>query len=201
MTGETPRRRRRPVAAVLTVVLALGAVLAVLVWWILPNRLFPWDSAAFPEIDTSALTPTQVRIVELLEEQHAAQNPGTFYSEGVREPWCADFVSWIMREAGVPLSNPHSGHWRIPGVFTLGEFYEQADRYEPAGTGYRPEVGDVVLYHNRIGVGQREHTNIVVAVDGDSAITVGGNEMGRIRVHELDVTGDDAVVGFGRLPG
>ena len=200
MTGETVRRRR-PVAAVLAVAAVLCVVGAVLVWWILPNRLFPWDSASFPEVDTAASSPTQARIVELLEEQHEAQHPGTYYSEGVREPWCADFVSWIMREAGVPLSNPHSGHWRIPGVYTLQEYYEQAGRYEPAGSGYSPTVGDVVLYHNRLGVGQREHTNIVVAVDGDSAITVGGNEMGRIRVHELDLSGDGAVVGFGRLPG
>ena len=194
-------RLRRPFAAVLAAAATLAVVVAVLVWWILPSRLFPWDSASFPEIDTTALSSTQVRIVELLEQQHEAQHPGTYYSEGVREPWCADFVSWIMREAGVPLANPHSGHWRIPGVYTLQEYYEQVDRHEPAGSGYRPAVGDVVLYHNRMGLGQREHTNIVVAVDGDSAITVGGNEMGRIRVHELDLSGDDAVVGFGRLPG
>ncbi|WP_241386967.1 CHAP domain-containing protein [Rhodococcus sp. CH91] len=194
-------RLRRPFAAVLAAAAALAVVVAVLVWWILPSRLFPWDSASFPEIDTTALSPTQVRIVELLEQQHEAQHPGTYYSEGVREPWCADFVSWIMREAGVPLANPHSGHWRIPGVYTLQEYYEQVGRHEPAGSGYRPAIGDVVLYHNRMGLGQREHTNIVVAVDGDSAITVGGNEMGRIRVHELDLSGDDAVVGFGRLPG
>ncbi|MEU5843191.1 CHAP domain-containing protein [Rhodococcus sp. NPDC047139] len=200
MTGETTRRRR-PVAALLAVTATLCVAVGVLVWWILPSRLFPWDSAPFPEIDTAALSPTQVRIVELLEKQHQEQHPGTHYSEGVREPWCADFVSWIMREAGVPLSNPHSGHWRIPGVYTLQEYYEQTERYEPAGSGYRPAVGDVVLYHNRMGLGQREHTNIVVSVDGDSAITVGGNEMGRIRVHELDLSGDDAVVGFGRLPG
>jgi len=173
---------------------------AALIWFLLPSRLFPWDSARFPDVDVSALSPTQARIVELLEEQHGVQHPGTFYSEGVREPGCADFVSWIMREAGVPLSNPHSGHWRIPGVYTLQEYYEAAGRYEPAGGGYRPEVGDTVLYHNSIGFGQREHTNIVVSVDGDTAITVGGNELGKIRVHTLDWEGDGAVVGFGRLP-
>ncbi|MBM7460420.1 CHAP domain-containing protein [Rhodococcus coprophilus] len=192
---------RRPATLVTTAVVLAVALVAASVWWLAPNRLFPWDSASFPDVDTSALSPTQVQIVELLEDQHREQRPGTFYSEGIREPWCADFVSWIMREAGVPLSNPHSGHWRIPGVYTLGEYYESTGRFEPAGSGYRPSVGDVVLYHSSLGFGQREHTNIVVAVDGETATTVGGNEFGKIRVHTVDWAADDAVVGFGRLPG
>lgn len=192
---------RRPVGVVTAAVLIAVALVAASVWWLTPNRLFPWDSTPFPDVDTSVLSPTQGQIVALLEEQHREQLPGTFYTEGIREPWCADFVSWIMREAGVPLANPHSGHWRIPGVYTLGEYYEAAGRFEPAGSGYRPTVGDVVLYHSSRGFGQREHTNIVVAVDGETATTVGGNEFGKIRVHTLDWAQDDAVVGFGRLPG
>ena len=178
---------RRPLAAITAVVVVAVALVAATVWWSAPNRLFPWDSASFPDVDTSALSPTQVQIVELLEDQHDAQRPGTFYSEGVRE-------------AGVPLANPHSGHWRIPGVYTLGEYYEQTGRFEPSGSGYRPAVGDVVLYHSSLSFGQREHTNIVIAVEGSTATTVGGNEFGKIRVHTLDWEGDGAVVGFGRLP-
>ncbi len=191
---------RRSAAIVTAAAVLAVALVAASVWWLAPNRLFPWDSASFPDLDTSALSPAQVQIVELLEKQHREQRPGTFYSEGIREPWCADFVSWIMREAGVPLVNPHSGHWRIPGVYTLGEYYESTGRFEPAGSGYRPTVGDVVLYHSSLGFGQREHTNIVVAVDGETATTVGGNEFGKIRVHTVDWAADDAVVGFGRLP-
>ena len=35
--------------------------------------------------------------------------------------------------------------------------------------------------------------------DGDEAITVGGNEAGKIRVHTLQYASDSGVVGFGRL--
>ena len=165
--------------------------------WLAPSRYLPWDTEPFPEIDTTALSPQQAHVVELLEQEHDAQRPGTFYSEGVKEPWCADFVSWIMREAGMPLSNPNSGHWRIPGVYTLQEYYESVGRFEPIGNGYRPKTGDVVLYDNEFRLGQ--HTNFVVAVDGDTVTTVGGNELGKIRVHDLDWQSDHAVVGFGRL--
>ncbi|WLP93252.1 CHAP domain-containing protein [Gordonia sp. NB41Y] len=187
-------RRRRQVWAVVAVALIVAVGVGVLAVRAAPDRWLPWDTAEIP-VDTVGLTPTQVRIVELLRSEHAAQRPGTFYSEGVDEPWCADFVSWVLREAGQPLSNPNSGHWRIPGVYTLQEYYEDSGRFEPVGR-YTPRVGDVVLYDRSSGFGQ--HTNVVVAVDGGTATTVGGNEMGRIRVHRLDWASDAGVVGFGR---
>ncbi|MFD4294560.1 CHAP domain-containing protein [Rhodococcus sp. NPDC058505] len=196
MTPTQARTRRRVLGWTAAAVTAL-AVLVAGVLLTVPSRYLPWDTTAFPDIDRAALSAEQARVVDLLAAEHDAQRPGTFYAEGVTEPWCADFVSWIMREAGMPLSNPNSGHWRIPGVYTLQEYYESQGRFEAAEAGYRPVVGDVVLYDNTSWVGQ--HTNIVVAVDGGTATTVGGNEMGRIRVHRIDWASDSAVVGFGRL--
>ncbi len=191
-----PRRRRRPFVVAAGVVLVLVLGVGVIAWRTVPERWLPWDTAEFPQVDAGQMTPTQNRIVELLRAEHAAQRPGTFYSEGVDEPWCANFVSWIMREAGTPFANPHSGHWRIPGVFTLQEYFEDSGRFEPVGD-YTPRVGDVVLYDRSSALGQ--HTNIVVWVDGDEATTVGGNEMRKIRVHELHWGSDGGVVGFGRV--
>ncbi|QNG18823.1 CHAP domain-containing protein [Rhodococcus triatomae] len=195
-TSTRGTRRRRYLWAGAAVVIALAIAVAGVLWWA-PSRYLPWDSAPFPEIDRSSLDAGQARVVDILETEHRAGRPGTHYSEGIEEEWCADFVSWVMREAGMPLSNPHSGHWRIPGVYTLQEYYESVDRFEQAGGGYVPRIGDVVLYDNTSWVGQ--HTNVVVAVDGDTATTVGGNEFGRVRVHTLEWSGDSAVVGFGRL--
>ncbi|ORI18038.1 hypothetical protein BJD99_13285 [Rhodococcus sp. 1163] len=194
MTSPSPRTSRRKwgwVAGVLaaTVLLAAGVL------WLAPSRYLPWDTTAFPDVDASALSSEQAEVVELLRTEHTRQNPGTFYSDGAEEAWCANFVSWIMREAGQPLSNPNSGGWRIPGVYTLTEYYQDEGRFEPKG--YIPAVGDVVLYDNSSWIGQ--HTNIVVAIDGNTATTVGGNELGKIRVHTVDVSEDSAVVGFGRL--
>lgn len=76
------------------------------------------EKQPFPDTDLSGLTARQQKIIALLKQEYASQEPGTKYSEGASEPWCADFVSWIMREAGSPLENPNSGSWRIPGVFT-----------------------------------------------------------------------------------
>ncbi|NIL74227.1 CHAP domain-containing protein [Rhodococcus sp. B10] len=195
MTTTTPPRNRRSTAGRLAGIVAVVVVIAAGVLWFAPSRYLPWDTTPFPEIDASTLTPQQATVVELLRSEHEQQRPGTFYSDGVEEAWCANFVSWIMREAGQPLSNPNSGSWRIPGVYTLTEYFQAQGTFEPKG--YSPNVGDVVLYDNSSWVGQ--HTNIVVAVDGDTATTVGGNELGKIRVHTVDVRSDSAIVGFGRL--
>lgn len=195
MSIDSPAEPRRRLARWIAGILAAVVVIAGGVLWLAPSRYLPWDTTPFPEIDTSALTPEQVTVVGLLRQEHQQQRPGTFYSEGVEEAWCANFVSWIMREAGQPLSNPNSGSWRIPGVYTLTEYYQDQGRFEPKG--YFPTVGDVVLYDNSSWVGQ--HTNIIVAIDGDTATTVGGNELGKIRVHKVDVQSDSAIVGFGRF--
>ncbi len=195
MSIDSPAPPRRRIGRLVVGVVALVAVIVGAVLWVAPSRYLPWDTTAFPDVDATALTNEQATVVDLLRLEHERQRPGTFYSEGVEQAWCANFVSWIMREAGQPLSNPNSGSWRIPGVYTLTEYYQQEGRFEPVG--YQPNVGDVVLYDNSGWTGQ--HTNIVVAIDGDSATTVGGNELGKIRVHTVDVESDSAIVGFGTL--
>lgn len=149
---------------------------------------------AFPQVDRTALAPDQARIIDVLQAHYDAQPGGSHYSEGIEEPWCADFVSWVLNEAGQPLSNPNSGHWRIPGVYTLQEYFQASGRFAPAD-GYRPQTGDVAMYAEGSPLGL--HTNFVVAVDGDAITTVGGNEEGGIRVHTLDDDEIAGIVGYG----
>ncbi|AMY55296.1 CHAP domain-containing protein [Rhodococcus fascians] len=196
MSIDTDTRTRRRWPLWTAAVTAVVVVVAVGVLWLAPSRYLPWDTESFPEVNSAELTVDQARVVDLLRVEHEKQRPGTFYAEGVDEAWCADFVSWIMKEAGMPLSNPNSGSWRIPGVYTLQEYYQQQGRFETVGN-YTPSVGDVVLYDNSSWVGQ--HTNVIVAVDGSEAVTVGGNEAGKIRIHTLNYESDSGVVGFGRL--
>ena len=127
----SPKRRKLGIAlAVVVVVLGgatvvavqAGAVNFVTTWW--NNR-----DRDFPDLDTTAMTPTQQQIVEVTRAEFEVDPDGTKFSEGVEENWCADFVSWVMRESGVPFSNPHSGHWRIPGVYTLTEYYQAEGRF------------------------------------------------------------------------
>lgn len=193
------RRIGLSVAAALAVLVVLAGGV---VWWStahetplsrhLPAELKP---RTFPTVSTAGLDPSRIRIIENLRREFDANRPGTYYSEGVEEPWCADFVSTVLRDSGLPLRNPNSGTWRIPGVYTLTEYFQKAGKLEPA-TPYRPQPGDVVLYapeHPQL----RQHTNIVVSVDGDTVTTVGGNQAGGISALTYRVADTFGIVGYG----
>lgn len=124
-----------------------------------------------------------------------------FTFPGVKTPWSAVFVSWIIRTAGAgttefKASNAHSRFvfWAIDNLKNnVGCFH--AHRLDE----YAPQVGDII--HNNRG-GQKidydfaaahesyeSHSAVVVEIGsdqtGDYAITVGGNEgdtVGRKRV-------------------
>ena len=151
--------------------------------------------SAFPDIDTANLSPTRQKIISLAKTEFEAQSAGTKFSQGAEEAWCANFVSWVMHQAGVPLKNPHTGGWRIPGTFTLREYYEANGRFKSANSGYQPLPGDVAIYRNSPVFG--DHTNIVLKNDNSVLTTVGGNEANRIRVFVNRDKQYDGLLGYG----
>lgn len=112
------------------------------------------------------------------------------YTQGVREEWCADFVSYVYLQAGQPLKSPLNGTWRIPAVKTLRQYFESQGRFRAAGS-YVPKPGDVALYGTR-------HTNLVVAVGDGKMTTIGGNENDTIEKVTISYArGSDGLTGFG----
>ncbi|MCD1275628.1 MAG: CHAP domain-containing protein [Candidatus Nanogingivalaceae bacterium] len=151
--------------------------------------------ATFPYIATTNLSPTRQKIISLAKTEFEAQSAGTKFSQGAKEPWCANFVSYVMNQAGAPLKNPHTGGWRIPGTFTLHEYYEANGRFKPVNSGYQPLPGDVAIYRNSPVFG--DHTNIVLKNDNGVLTTVGGNEANRIRVFVNRDKQYDGLLGYG----
>ena len=153
--------------------------------------------AVFPTIDKAALSDTQYKILTLAKREFEMQSKGETFSDGQREAWCANFVSWVMNEAGVPLKNPHSGSWRIPGTYTLMEYYQDAYKFRPVDSGYVPQPGDVAVYRGSPVFG--DHTNIVISYRDGVLTTVGGNENNRIRVYKNSERQYDGLLGYGIL--
>lgn len=154
------------------------------------------DQTPFPTLPAT-LSTRQRTVLELARQEFTEQSPGTKFSQGEMQAWCANFVSWVMREAGVPLTNPHTGGWRIPGIFTLQEYYQSVGRWRPVSSGYLPRPGDVAIYRNSPIFG--DHTNIVIARDHHTTTTVGGNEMNRIRVSVNQAQNNQGLLGWGIL--
>ncbi|MCL2316185.1 MAG: CHAP domain-containing protein [Actinomycetia bacterium] len=150
----------------------------------------------FPAVDPTGLDASHQALLTVLQQEYWAQPRGTKYSGGIDEPWCADFVSWVLHEAGFVLRNPNSGSWRIPGIFTLQEYFASVDAWH-APDGHVPVFGDVVIYGDASTI-WGEHTQIVLSADGGDLVTLGGNQPGGITVtsYPLDTPGL-GLLGFG----
>jgi hypothetical protein len=120
------------------------------------------------------------------------QPPGSNESPRIRQyreasgspppgPWCAYFVSWAARQAGMPIGPNGSGFGSVDAVW---DWAENAGR-----TSQQPRPGDLVVWG--------EHIGIVEAVLPDGRIqTIEGNTSNMVarRTHS-----PDGVVGYVRM--
>jgi hypothetical protein len=80
-------------------------------------------------------------------------------------PWCAYFVSWAARQAGVPLGEAGQGFGSVDALYAWAQ---RTGRATPAGPGVTPAAGDLIVFN--------EHVGIVEGVDPDGTIhTIEGN--------------------------
>jgi endonuclease/exonuclease/phosphatase family metal-dependent hydrolase len=95
------------------------------------------------------------------------------YSEGDDQMWCADFASWIYKQAGYPIG-PSSSNWRVESVLGVKEVGEAGKKfhYHAAGS-YTPKPGDIVIH-----LSGQSHVNVVTSVNtSTSSLTmIGGNQ-------------------------
>ncbi|MFD8979677.1 CHAP domain-containing protein [Streptomyces sp. NPDC059564] len=86
--------------------------------------------------------------------------------------WCAEFTEWVWNKAGANVSGI------TPAAVSIYQYGKNKGTLHGS-----PQVGDAVLYDKdgSLNDGDADHVNIVVAVDGDSIQTVGGNESGGVR--------------------
>jgi hypothetical protein len=169
-------------------------------------HLSPNTTAPFPDINTNALSKQQASIIAFAKNEYQ-KHPVSYdqtvlkYTQGNKEAWCADFISWIMQQSGASYKNPSSGSWRIPGVFTLQDYYKTQNRYETVSN-YEPQPGDVAFYIGKhtSDLFSTEHAAIVIQVSGHEMTTLGGNEGGRLRLNTQRIKrGENSLVGFGKL--
>jgi len=117
------------------------------------------------------------RIAQYRQATAGAPGPG---------PWCAYFVSWAARQAGVPIGDSGQGFGRVDDVMAWGQ---RAGKALPAGS--TPQPGDLIVWD--------EHIGIVESVGTDGSIhTIEGNSSDSVATRTYGSDGGGAV-GYVRL--
>lgn len=139
-------------------------------------------AAYLDTIDTTRFSNDQRALLAVLRQEYAKKPRGydknvLKYSEGFRESWCADFISWSFQAIGQPFVHPDTGYWRIPGVQTLMAYYRSFDVYHAVSSDYKPQFGDVAFYFGETPDGSStEHVAIILGLHEGKLYTLGGNE-------------------------
>jgi hypothetical protein len=158
-----------------------------------------WGSAPVAGATSTAGTPAGQAILNAIRPEVgvAEQPPGSNDSPRIAQyrqatagsgvgPWCAYFVSWAARQAGVPLGDSGQGFGRVDDVMAWAQ---QAGKALPAGS--TPAPGDLIVWD--------EHIGVVESVDPDGTIhTIEGNSSDQVSKRTYGSDGGGAV-GYVRL--
>lgn len=126
-----------------------------------------------------------------------AGNGNFKYTDGNNEAWCADFVSWVYKEAGSPVTGGQSGGWRIAGAVMLADWFRQNGLWtQRTDNSFTPQPGDVVLfYFGRTG----DHIGIIEKTDGNTLHTIEGNTSNGVdRRQYPNYLNNSEIIGWGR---
>ncbi len=154
---------------------------------VLIATLLIFSAVGFTLLKPSSAVPydgwQRIRILNMATSQLGVkERPGVYkYSEDKQENWCADFVSWVYKEAGYPFitsSAKGRSSWRIPlvyiqhkGVPNLRDYLKSHNAYRTKESGYRPGIGDIVIFARN----GRSHTGIIEKSDNSKIYTIEGN--------------------------
>ncbi len=128
--------------------------------------------------DLIAVARTQLGYAELDPSTgypiaHNGKAGYTKYGESFGAPtgeWCAYFVSWCARQAGIPTSVVP----RLGNCAASVKWYKNHSVFRTPSSGYIPKAGDIVFY-NWSGGETAKHVGIVTGVSGKNLYTIEGN--------------------------
>jgi hypothetical protein len=126
------------------------------------------------------------------------------YTNGKNEQWCTMFVSWVTKQAGLPLTTDNNPSWSIVKSRDLAAYLENNGIWYSSDyvieNNLKPQLGDFVIYWRGDFENNLGHVDIVVKEeDGLGRLgLVGGNVRDRVSYRELNYKDDYGFLGFGR---
>ncbi len=103
--------------------------------------------------------------------------------------WCAAFVSWCLRQAGVPKEIAVTEI----SCNRMTKWFQSNSEYHPLAEGYTPVSGDIIMFHN--GDNSADHVGLVVGVKDGKVYTGEGNSGGVVGPHMYSLK-DTYILGY-----
>lgn len=146
------------------------------------------------DVDIVRIAQEQLGLKEVPDGCNCGPEIAKFLGSSAGEAWCADFVSWVYREAGHPFSGGVDGGWRLPGVAGMHGWLRTNAIWHDRGPADTPQPGDVIVFRDD------EHVGIVEALDGSTVRTIEGNTSNEVgRRSYSDYTTNPQIRGWGRM--
>ena len=118
-----------------------------------------------------------------------ALDNGEGNGKSVGYAWCAAFVTWCLRQSGVPASIAASE----VSCQRMTDWYRTHSTYRPRASGYTPIPGDIVMF--RYGGNTANHVGFVVGVENGRLYTVEGNTSGTVGLRSYHLN-NSAILGY-----
>ena len=114
-------------------------------------------------------------------------------------PWCAIFVTYIYRIAGVPTTLAPN----FASCTTMRDTFLKKKGYWKTHTGYTPKAGDMIFF-DWDASGNCDHVGIVEKVTGSKVYTIEGNSQGGYKTygvrHKSYTRTTSYIAGYGAIP-
>jgi hypothetical protein len=118
-------------------------------------------AAAAAEVGQAEMPPgsnDSPRIAQYRAATAGAPGPG---------PWCAYFTSWACLQAGVPVGDHGEGFGSVDALYAWAQ---RSGRAAPAGSGYVPRPGDLIVFNQHIGIVENVLPNgQIQTIEGNSS--------------------------------
>lgn len=124
------------------------------------------------------------------------------YTDNHLEYWCADYVSWVYKQAGKPFTGGASGGWRLPGVAGVRSWFQANATYVANGPSAQPKPGDVYFIGtSHVGIVEKVENGMLYTISGNTSVDNTGNGHGVGRKTYANYQSNSAISGFGILGG
>ncbi|MBQ3665118.1 MAG: peptidoglycan-binding protein [Lachnospiraceae bacterium] len=152
--------------------------------------------------NNSALASKVVQVaLEQVGYKEGNNNNNKYQQElgyGNNQAWCAYFVAWVMKSAGVPTD---LYAWNIRGLAACADpDTVVSGTYHSRESGYVPKPGDTIyfLWNAHRGIYSFSHVGIVVSVTDGKVKTVEGNRDDQVQLCEYSLS-ESQIKGYGEI--